>query len=352
MPAPTVAIPGMKKSVLAMIKEVYGDTKPAKPTSDAAIQKAGYVRDQDAKQIRHACSKFKLTASFREAGLLTLQRIDDGNPCKGHDVMHKSIKLRGGSKPTYVADKDVFKELQGLVGVPEGSGDPPKLWGIWIAEEVNGKSKAVQKELSEFMSLGKEEKEAFLLKGFTGDYDMHDLIKDFGKQVVRIPAGTPEEEAAIEHLNKAMLKADPKRFEKVKADKPSRLRESNYALIRHGAQTSYYSYLLGAGAWELTSGKVKAEKSKDGKYLIPDQEKIANISSDICVFNPEGEAYILKDEGQIYKYYEEHKLLEQIPFYFFFEPLVKKHGKDLQPFIKKITKYLTGKELPKDEVAK
>lgn len=349
MPDKTVALPGMKKSVLAMIKEVYGDHKAAKPTSDAAIEKAGYVRDQDAKQIRAACRKYKLTASFREAGKLTLDRINDGNPCKGHDVMHKSIKVRAGNKPTYVTDKDTFKELQGLVGVPDGGSDPPKLWGIWVAQEVNGKTKSTQKALEEFMSLGKEEKEAILLTGFTGDYDMHDLIKDFGKQVVRIPAGTPEEEAAIESLNKSMLKADPKRFEKVKADKPSRLREANYALIRHGAQTSYYSYLLGAGSWELTSGKVKADK-KEGKWLIPDQDKIANISSDICVFNPEGEAYILENEGQIYKYYEEHDILQQIPFYFFFEPLSKKHGKDkeLQPFIKKIIKYLTGVDPDKE----
>jgi hypothetical protein len=314
------SIKDLRQLMLELLKKEYDKAKAPSPAHDDAIEKAFYVRKQDAAAIRGACKSGSLTVSFRDAGRHTLARIAAGNPCKGHIILDKSIKEKGGGY-TYAIAKDVFERYQGLVGVPDSPGGT-KLVGIWVVEEGH----PVKKELAHMT-------EADVAKGFTGDYDMHDLVK----KGARVFSGTPDEESAIEALNDAMLKADPERSKKVHAEKASHTRDSNYALIRHGAQTSYISYLLGAGRSEIAKVTVK-----DG--MIPDQEKIANISADICVFTATGEAYLCTGVGSVYKFYEANHLLDQMPLYFFFKDLSAKHQKELAPYAEWISKYLMMKK--------
>lgn len=313
-----MGIAKMKAAVKEMMETEYKKTRVPSPSNDSAIAAAFYVRAQDAAAIRKACKSGNFTVSFREAGQHTLTRIDAGNPCKGHEILDKSIKEKDGGY-TYNIDKTVFDRLKGLVGVPRGG---QALQGIWIVERGEPAQRALEAI-----------RDSDVDKGFTGDYDMHDLLKDGN----RILAGTSSEATAIEALNNAMLKSDGPRAEKIRAEGAGRPQQSNYALIRHGAQTSYISYLLGAGASELTSGKVKPTKG-----MIPDQDKIANISSDICIFNSAGEAHILTGVGSIYQYYKANELLDQIPFYFFFNDLSKKHKAEIARFADAIGKYITN----------
>lgn len=312
---PTIA--EMKNAIKEIMETEYSKAKLPAPSDDTAVERAFYVRAQDAVAIRAACKRNSLSVSFRQAGQHTLTRIESGNPCKGHEILDKSIKEKDGGY-TYAIKADLFERLKGLVGVPAGT----KLAGVWIVED----GEPVQRPIEDFT-------DEDLPKGITGDYDMHDLLKDGD----RILAGTSDEESAIQALNAAMLKADGERAKKVKAENSSRMRNSNYALIRHGAQTSYISYLLGAGSGELTSGKVKPQKG-----MIPDQDKIANISSDICIFDSDGKAHILKSVGSIYQYYKAQDLLNQVPFYYFFNDLAKKHKREIAEYATVISKYMAS----------
>jgi hypothetical protein len=55
-----------------------------------------------------------LIVVFRQTGIDSLQRIKNGNPCKGHALLNKTVKIKNGEK-TYICDEDVFKKVKGLV---------------------------------------------------------------------------------------------------------------------------------------------------------------------------------------------------------------------------------------------
>ncbi|MCX4029565.1 hypothetical protein H0A36_03905 [Endozoicomonas sp. SM1973] len=218
----------MKKDVLKIMKAAYEKASYNK-IEDKEIYEKGFLLENHATSVREACEKYNLQVSFRAAGMDTLERISKGNPCKGHTIMDKSIKKKNGLW-TYSADEKLLNRYKGLVGYPEKNTavNGPKLGGIW---KLNSKGQ----EQIPVGDLNKYEETQF----FTGDYDMHDLLKENK----RILAGTPDESSTI---NSLLVKMNEGSKTKIKDTEAVRGRwfNSQYAWIRHGAQTSFISYLL------------------------------------------------------------------------------------------------------------
>lgn len=344
----------MKTIVKGMMQAAYNTAAVPGTANNTQIANAGFLREQDAEAIRVSCrggtggSGGKFSISFRTAGLHTLTRIADGNPCKGHTILDKSIKKKDGAC-TYSGVTDTeFEAMKGLVGYPQplapGAARPTvavPLAGLWAISGANGQQQKARAAAYPAPTGGN------FKAYFTGDYDMHDLLKVTNGTLARILA-TVDEESAIEQFNNAILNADATRKTAVDASlanitpKP-RLRESQYALIRHGAQTSFMGYLLGPGGTEITATP---------GIPHPLQNAVVEIDPNICIFDTNGDAYILNGIPSIYAYYKAKNMLDQIPFYYFFRDLRGKqllngtpgqtNALKLDPYATEIDQYITG----------
>jgi hypothetical protein len=290
----------IKDRVKQMMKEAYASATPADEVKDdSQIESLSFMRAADATAIRKCCKDHTLKVSFRTAGMDTINRIKNNNPCKGHNIMDKSIKKKGENW-TYQADATTLSKFNGLVGYGEGS--PVKvLKGVWALDI----DKDVKKELSD--------PKLVISNCYTGDYDMHDLIQKNN----RILATTPDEHSIIEFLNNAMLQSDATRKGNVDKTKGTKRNyESPYALIRHGAQTSFMSYLL-SNPSELSKGIPPS----DNLIRIPYEDQVMNIDSNILMFDESGRTFNLDSVSKVYWYYDKNGLLDQIPFYYFMKDL-------------------------------
>lgn len=291
-------IKDIRENVLKMMEATYNPKTVFTPSTDQEIEENFFLRKDDAKAIRRSCERHRFIVSFRKAGQHTLSRIAAGNPCKGHDILNKSIKEKGKGF-TYDIDHTTFNNLKGLIGYSEVNRS--ELKGLWKCK--NNKSTKVS------LDIVNEEKE--FSNYFTGDYDMHDLIKNNN----RIIAATIDEKSAIDQLNNALLSTDENRMENLKKhlNENQRTYDSSYALIRHGAQTSFISYLL--------SEEGKGDLEIPTTARLPLEGSVTTIDPDIVVFTPNGEAFILKSISEVYNFYKKFDLLHQIPFYNFFADL-------------------------------
>lgn len=334
-----MSIADMKVAVKAMMLRKYGSVAVTlTPATDEQIAGKYYVREKDAAAIRTVCTRSGYSVSFRTAGQHTLGRIDAGNPCKGHTIMTKSIKEKGNAYTYSNLNSDEFTKLKGLVGFPlDGVPEVPVLDYVWKITGKNGQDHLDTK----VTALANTDRTVY----FTGDYDMHDLLKTSGGRTDRILPSV-DEEAAIDAINKAILAVDTARQTKVTAsltDTPDvRVRNSQYALIRHGAQTSFLSYLLGPGGAEL---KPDPKAPPGSPARIPLEAAVNNIDASICIFDALGNAYILEGVAAIYKYYAANNLLDQISFYYFFNDLRKNNVENdrvLNGYADEINGYIRG----------
>jgi hypothetical protein len=145
---------------------------------------------------------------------------------------------------------------------------------------------------------------------------MHDLIKGDA----RILSTTPDEHSTIEAINNAL--AGTRKAQITSTSTGKRNFESPYALVRHGAQTSFISYLL--------SGAGGAELKISNTARIPYEDQVTHIDGPIAVFDSIGKAYILASIAEVYWYYRKNGLLDQIPFYYFFKDLRANYPKQIQ----------------------
>lgn len=288
----------IREDVLKMMEARYNTNTVFTPATDQEIEENFFLRNEDAKALRRACERHNFIVSFRKAGKHTLSRIAAGNPCKGHDILNKSIKEKGKGF-TYDITPETFNNLKGLIGFSEGNSS--ELKGLWKFED--------NKTTKVSLEIVNEEKE--FSNYFTGDYDMHDLIKNDN----RILAATIDEKSAIDQLNIALLLKDSKRMEKLNKSINEKQRKytSPYALIRHGAQTSFISYLL--------SEDGKGDLQIPSTARLPLEGSVTTIDPEIVVFTPIGDAFILKNISEVYNFYKKFGLLKQVPFYNFFADL-------------------------------
>lgn len=305
----------IKEETLKMMEAKYKNINVFTPVSDLEIETNYFLRKNHAEALRKCAKNNGFIVSFRKAGKHTLKRIEQGNPCKGHDILNKSIKEKGAAY-TYDIDPETFEKLNGLIGYSEENSSSLK--GLWKC--INNKPNQVQ--ISEVNNTNN------LNEFFTGDYDMHDLIKNNS----RILAATIDEKSAIDQLNNALLRNDEIRKEKVKKsiNENQRIYSSSYALIRHGAQTSFISYLL--------SDEGKGDLKITDTARLPLEGTVTTIDPDIVIFLPNGEAYILKTISEVYNFYKKFNLLSQVPFYNFFDDLKKVDT--YKPKLDSYTKYI------------
>lgn len=358
----------IKTRVHEMLDATYRNEADAKPVDNIVrIEEEGFLRVQDAVQIAKTCTDKQLFVSFRAAGRATLDKINKGCPCKGHKIMDKSIKESGG-RWTYIAPVNpllgatpeaVLASLKGFVGHPyiprneDGSVDfesadrPPvriyrpdgtvdrviyHLDGIYVLPQaVDPKAKSA----CEFAILDAATiTDQALNLAYTGDYDMHDLIW----KGVRPSANSPEELSSIDYLNSAILKKDVNRAENVKLGKSERYHKSPYALIRHGAQTAFFDYLTTdkgeAELKEKLEENLRAIGTENYVSRLPFGNLVVKIDEHIAMFDDKGKAYLLNGVGAVYNFYLRHKLLDQIPFYNFFEALhgITAYKKEIEEF--------------------
>lgn len=326
----TARVDEMRKKVQAELEKLYGSGVPAPSCEAAEVESRGFLLREHAQGVCKVCRGNGYSVSFREAGEATLKRIREGHPCKGHEVLDKTIKQKAPGVWTYEAAVGVLTEYRGLVGYKTpGSG---RLAGLWV-ENGNRATQVPLQEIAGDMSG----------RAYTGDYDLHDLLRLNGDRCERLLADTPDENSAIDRLNNGMMRdVRDGRFEKVKMleDGGQRSKVSAYSPIRHGAQTSFVSFLLGiAGGRELIESLKNRKQEDAGKILH--QDTVMNISCPICMFDPEGRIFILDSPQKVYRYYKSRNLLDQIPFYYFFRDLAEK-GVSTSEYAEVLNDYLRG----------
>ena len=252
----------MRQAMLGMMAKIYTKLPDiaSQKIDDRKIEDSGFLLSCHAAKVREVCRKHSYSISFRAAGQHTLYRIKQGHPCKGHTILNKSIKEQGEGY-TYSISKEAFNAYKGLIGY-SNSPENNNLNNVWALVDNKAKLIAVPPISNVDTNI------------YTGDYDMHDLLKYDGKEYVRILADTPDEHSAIDYFNLAMPGQDEQRFTKIKEvyDKhDKRTADSGYALIRHGAQTSFMCYLHGiAGSKELEKMLSKKDSCSD---KIPWEDK-------------------------------------------------------------------------------
>jgi hypothetical protein len=315
----------IKKEVMEMMEKKYSSPpKPPQNATDEDIEKKGFMRASHAAAVRKCCGEHGLFVSFREAGKDTIDRIKAGNPCKGSSIANKTVKYVVGSGWNYEAPHGDVNELirfRGLAGFSYPLSRT--LAGVWALSDEGTEEKIPLDALNAL----KDQRRCF-----TGDYDIHDLVK----RNLRILAGTPDERDSIGLLNSAILDADLER--KTKAEK-GRGFHAAYSLVRHGAQTSFMDYLLGIGQ----TGDLR--KFPDAKTVrLSVAGKILTIAKNIVMFEDNGRACILNSIARIYQYYKDHGLIEQIPFYYFFNDLrnIRENEERLNEFAADINRILSG----------
>lgn len=332
----------MRDDILKILKRKFTGNAKIKPVDSEVVQSEGFLLSEHASAISKVCKEHHYSVSFRAAGDATLERIRKGNPCKGHDIMNKSIKFTGGSWTYDYSDVELLKDLSGLVGyssLPDSDSDSDSKKKPTLSGLCQKKAKDDKEEIPfTRVPIPIDEKSSFsdkeLLTIYTGDYDMHDLFAFRHGQYNRIIAGTVDEASAVDQLNLAMLEKSPDRLGKVK--ERERLWRSEYSLIRHGAQTSFMCYLHSiTGIKDLK----KAFLELEDKSKIPYEDTIMKISEPICMFNMEGKIFILKNREEIYSYYKNNDMLQQIPFYYFFN-LLRDNKEKWNLYAQTINKYL------------
>ena len=160
------------------------------------------------------CATEGVIVTCRDTGAYSLQRLLEGNPAKGHDIMSKSIK--DGSIDKLVPDGEKAEVMEkwgncfGMVGLwedrPGESGAYREKWFmIWDKQLVDGGL-----DLEDPGEIKRRAQDVY-----TGDYDLHDILwaktgagKKRGAPLV---SESPEEKRILERINTAVYEVDPLR---------------------------------------------------------------------------------------------------------------------------------------------
>ncbi|WP_428223503.1 hypothetical protein [Flavobacterium sp.] len=295
-----LSVEEIRLNVIKTMDQLVPFKKPSPITNKRTVEEQGFIVYEHFTGIEEYCKKNNITLTLRNAGKHTISRIKNGNPCKGHDVLDKSIKERRTSYTYNIKDSE-FEKLKGFIGHREkdDQSEIPELKKVWTV---------TNEEKSALVELNKTKNTKSL---YTGDYDMHDLLK----KNIRILANTPEELSTINQLTTAALFSDTERLKKTN-NHLGRRHSSPYSTIRHGAQTNYLSYLI-AHPGEL--------KSVNDPELLPYENAVLNIDGKLLAITAKG-SYILNSIEEVYNFYKSEGILQQIPPYYFFNYIRSKNA--------------------------
>lgn len=204
--------------------------------------------------IKEFCRKEKCRISFRRAGKDTITRLQKGSPCKGHEILAKSIKDKTLNKLDTPLDKGQAALLRGRIGKWEG--DCEQLLGVYISQHAktalaalksrgeepigfwelvenadDGNTVPLCPELFDF--LGTEGCDPYFL---TGDYDIHDLFYCEAGHYLPCPEAKAME--LLQRLNDQMMAASREEYG------GGTIETNEFSFIRHGAQINYCTYMI------------------------------------------------------------------------------------------------------------
>lgn len=315
-----------QKIVSDLIDGKYPPKNKFEPCPSYIIEQNGFLLKEHADAISESAKKHSLIVVFRQTGKDSLDRIRQGNPCKGHALLNKTVKTKN-EKNTYICDKDVFEKVKGLVGYGHGKNNELILDGLYAYEN----NKIVQKKIGEVSLNNSEEMKKF----FTGDYDMEDLFTTYNGITQRALAATPEEKSAINYMNNSIDRLGKRKNDEI-SEEDTTLCE--YSVIRHGAQSTHISLLLSeSGNKELACIIDKAVEAK--KTLMQYLEgKTVFVDCPLCAVDKNGKWYILNNMNEIVSFYRKNEILQYIPFYYFLKDLKK----DNPQKIEEIERYISN----------
>ena len=309
-----------KNDILTLMEKYYDRNHGLlKPSSPQDVEDRGFVLNEHAMKISNYCKKNNVCVIFRDAGKYSLGRIRKGNPCKGHSILSKTVKKKGECW-TYMLPKGSGMDISsyaGYVGCGDGTTPPTLLKLYAVSEDLESQC---------LFDLNLENMtEDELKRIYTGDYDMEDMLKVSGGKLKRILSSTPDEKSMIDGLNHCMMN-NTERSYYLKTFK--RTSQCPYSLIRHGAQSSFVSYLISyEGTDELS--KYYNENEKDCIAFVNKLQKMAlKTEKPLCAFDETGKIYILNKIEDIYCFYKSKNILDQIPFYYFLYDLENNQCKE------------------------
>lgn len=220
-----------------------------------------WVTETHAASILRACKRYKFCVSIRDTGPDSIDRIKQGYPCKGHDILHKSLKESSIKKITLTPKRNDIdsiakkKGCYGLVGhwVNPGTGGelgmPDGVLSTGGVNTTDGSPRALGGKLIKFSSIEQKAPDTV----YTGDYDMHDLLyasRSSGAKIgLTVPSESVDEAKYINALNSLIWEDDDFRQKIVSKVTSSykNLTESwkhSYALFRHGPQRNFMAFAL------------------------------------------------------------------------------------------------------------
>lgn len=233
-----------------------------------------FVCEEHIPAIEEFCKTNHCCISFRRAGAETVDRMRKGHPCKGHDVLEKSIKpsrkdvfedgtaltsddykllgglighrstketTKGRLKGVYVSDK-AFEECESKAANDPDAGFWEEVKRVKLKNAAKGNKRKwidLTDGVKKFLAGGSEKVAPYFL---TGDYDIHDFFKmEAGKLY---PCGHANHMALLQELNKHLIEkgtASPG-LNRSTIIGDGNL-ENEFSFIRHGGQINYCLYM-------------------------------------------------------------------------------------------------------------
>ncbi|MFW5400026.1 RHS repeat domain-containing protein [Yersinia sp. 1252 StPb PI] len=231
----------------------FHDSDGLRKTGRAARKQVAkaFVHSSHMPVFEQISREHNIAMSVREAGIYTIKALGVSAAAKGHNILEKTIKP-SSLKSVYGAQAaSVMKQAQnaGVVGMV-GAWNSDGIYGIHIHNNLCNVDQIAPIDLqnsqnnTDFKKLIKDG----LITPYTGDYDMHEIIR-FNAHQGTIPKAESAEEIGVKDLiNHGVAKVDIKR----PADNTS------MNVVRHGPQVSFVPYM-----WEHEKDKVV----KDNGYL-------------------------------------------------------------------------------------
>ncbi len=228
--------------------------------------------------------KENIAMSVREAGIYTISALGEGAAAKGHNILDKTIKPSSlksiyGDKAGSILELAKSSGFVGRVGKSDASG----IKGIYAHNRPVGEDAVYPVSLQNTFDndLVNAWTKFKIITPYTGDYDMHDIIK-FSNGKGYVPSAESSEEREVKDLiNKGVAEVDPSRpFESISMN-----------VIRHGPQVNFVPYM-----WEHEQDKVVKDNGYLGVVARPGPFPVAMVH--------QGEWTIFDNSKELFNFYK------------------------------------------------
>jgi insecticidal toxin complex protein TccC len=283
---PAGAIDGMNLYVMAGNNPVtFRDSNGLSIQGQEARRRVGesFVHPRHMPVFERISRVQNIALSVRESGSHTINALGEGAAAKGHDILEKTIKrssLTGvyGELAVAMLQRAESSGFAGRVGKWNKAG----LQGVYARNNVSFEDTTydinlqspVEHELVDSWIKFK------IVTPYTGDYDMHDIIRFSGGKGHVPESGSVDETEVKDLINLGVAASDPARsFEDVSMN-----------VVRHGPQVNFVSYM-----WKNEFEKVQADNGYLGAVARPGPFPIAMVH--------QGRWSILENSHELFEFY-------------------------------------------------